>query len=280
MLVLRLAALLCFAGWTWGHLYWAAPYGVLLWSDATYELADQLGISWDAFVGSGAGDGWVQRWIARIGWLYFVCAVLTVTVRRHAYFQMAALVGGSGMLAVLSYAKYVESQCQLPMLVEHGGQVLAPIVLVLAISLGARHRATIAVAILAVVTTFAGHGAFAIGWWPTPANFYAMITLVLGFEYDTAKIMLRGAGILDFAVCLLLFVPPLRRVAAGYAVLWGLLTALARPVAGMSLGLNFWGADQFVHEAVLRAPHFLIPLYLVVLWRRPRLVENRAHAEV
>ena len=270
---------MCFAGWTWGHLYWAAPYGVLLWNDATYQLADQLGIRWDEFVGSGAGDGWVQRWISRIGWLYFACAVLTVTVRRHSYFQMAALIAGSGLLAVLSYAKYVESQCQLPMLVEHGGQVLAPIVLVLALSLGACHRATVAAAILAVVTTFAGHGAFAIGWWETPANFYAMIALVLGFDYETAKIMLRCAGILDFAVCVLLFVPPLRRAAAGYAFLWGLLTALARPVAGMSLSLNFWGADQFVHEAVLRAPHFLIPLYLVVLWR-PRLVEHRADAEV
>ena len=43
-------------------------------------------------------------------------------------------------------------------------------------------------------------------------------------------------------------------------------TALARPVAGMSLSLNYWGADQFLHEAVLRAPHFLIPLYLFFLW--------------
>ena len=39
ILVLRLAALLCFAGWTWGHLYWEGPYGVLLWHDTTYDLA-------------------------------------------------------------------------------------------------------------------------------------------------------------------------------------------------------------------------------------------------
>ncbi len=39
ILVLRLAALLCFAGWTWGHLYWEGPYGVLLWHDTRYDLA-------------------------------------------------------------------------------------------------------------------------------------------------------------------------------------------------------------------------------------------------
>ena len=37
----------------------------------------------------------------------------------------------------------------------------------------------------------------------------------------------------------------------------------------MSLSLNYWGADQFLHEAVLRAPHFLIPLYLFLLWKKP-----------
>ena len=59
-------------------------------------------------------------------------------------------------------------------------------------------------------------------------------------------------------------------VFALYACFWGLVTALARPVAGMSSELNFWGADQFVHEALLRAPHFLIPLYLAVFWYKPR----------
>ncbi len=127
VLILRLAALLCFAGWTWGHLYWEGPYGVLLWQDGTYDLASQLGIHWDEFVGSGAGDGWVQRWISRIGWLYLACTILTLTVGKRSYLQMAALAGGSGTLAALSYAKYVDSQGQLPMFVEHGGQVLAPI---------------------------------------------------------------------------------------------------------------------------------------------------------
>ncbi|MCA9069824.1 MAG: hypothetical protein KDA84_12915, partial [Planctomycetaceae bacterium] len=193
------------------------------------------------------------------------------------YLQMTALVGGSGLLTMLSYAKYVESQRQLPMFVEHGGQVLAPILLVMALSLGVRHRVTVATAMVAVVATFAGHGAYAMGWWPTPANFHAMITLIFGFEHETVKTILRCAGVLDFAVGLFLFMPPLRRAAAAYAVVWGLLTALARPVAGLSMSLYYWGADQFVHEAVLRGPHFLIPLYLVVLWRRPMTLGNGNH---
>lgn len=268
ILLLRLSALLCFAGWTWGHLYWEGSYGVLLWHDVTYQLADRFGISWDEFVGTGAGDGWVQSWIARIGWLYLICSVLTLTVRKNSYFQMAALVGGSGLLSVLSFAKYLNAQSQLPMFVEHGGQMLTPIVLVLALQFGVRHRITVMTAMVAVITTFAGHGAYALGWWPTPANFHAMVTLIMKCDYETTVEMLRWAGIVDFAVCLLIFVPWFRRVAVGYAAVWGFMTALARPVAGMSANLNYWGADQFLHEAILRAPHFLLPLYLFVLWSR------------
>ncbi|WDQ15865.1 hypothetical protein [Rhodopirellula sp. P2] len=274
--ILRVAAFLCFAGWTWGHYYWEGPYGVLLWQDATYSFAEWLGVSWDEFVGTGADDGWLQVWLSRITWLYLGCAVLTLTVRRRSTFQMAALIGGGGLLAVLSYAKYVGAQRQFPMFLEHGGQMLAPILLVLALKFGARHRVTVVTAMLALVATFAGHGCYAIGWWPTPPFFYGMISVSLGVEYETANVLLRTFGVLDFAVCVVLFVPPLRRWAAGYATLWGFLTSAARPVAGMSMSLNYWGADQFLHEAVLRAPHFLIPLYLVVLWHRQASVSPAA----
>ncbi|QDV62058.1 hypothetical protein [Crateriforma conspicua] len=273
--ILRASAFLCLAGWTWVHLYWEGPYGVLLWQDATYDLASRLGIDWDQFVGSGADDGWVQLWLGRIGWIYLAVTPLTLTAGRRSYVQWGGLAIASVMLFILSYAKYVASQYQLPMLVEHGGQILSPVLLATALALGVRHRVTLAMAMVAVVTTFAGHGSYAVGWWPTPGNFYAMITLVFGVEYESATALLHLAGVLDFVVCVAVFVPPVRRLAVGYAVLWGCLTSLARPVAGMSWDLNYWGADQYVHDAVLRAPHFLIPLYLFVLWKRRQSVDER-----
>ena len=270
MIVVRLGALFCLGGWTWGHLYWEGPYGVLVWHDASYELASKFGVQWDAFVGSGADDGLVQTWISRIGWLYLICAVLTLTAGKRSWLQMLGLLGGSLLLVVLSYAKFLTSQRQLPMFVEHGGQMLMPALLVAALALGVRHRVTVCIALVAFVMTFAGHGSYALGLWPTPATFYAMTSVILNVEFETARMLLRIAGVLDFVVCVGLFLPAIRRYCALYAVVWGLLTALARPVAGMSWGLNYWGADQFVHEAVLRAPHFVIPLYLFILWSKPQ----------
>ena len=91
------------AGWP----YWEGPYGILLWQDFTYALADRFGISWDEFVGSGADDGFVQKWAARIGWLFLACGVLTLTVRKNSWIQMATLIGGSCLLTILSFAKYL-----------------------------------------------------------------------------------------------------------------------------------------------------------------------------
>ncbi len=267
MATIRLGAFLCFAGWTWIHFYWEGPYGVLLWHDSTYALADQLGISWDEFVGTGADDGFVQRWIGRFGWVYLTCTVLSLTAGKRSHVQWVGLLIGAFFLAILSYAKYIKSQFQLPMFIEHGGQMLIPVLLVMALALGARHRLTVVTAIVAFIMTFAGHGSYAMGLWPTPSTFYAMTSVILGVEYETASTLLKIAGVLDFVVCIAIFIPLLRRSAALYGAFWGFVTAIARPMAGMSWDLNYWGADQFLQETVTRAPHFMIPLYLFFLWK-------------
>ena len=276
ILLLRLGTFLCFAGWTWVHFYWEGPYGVLLWQDATYAFAERLGVSWESFVGSGADDGLVQKWIAWIGWLYLGCTILALTVRGKSRIQMAALMGGSVLLAIVAYARYLAAQRQLPMFIEHGGQILIPVLLVMALSLGARHRVTVITAIVAFITTFGGHGCYALGLWPVPSGYHAMTSLILQVEHETATSILRVTGVLDFVVCLGICIPSLRRGCALYAAAWGFLTAIARPVVGMSLSLNYWGADHFLHEAVLRSPHFLIPLQLFILWRPPRQAETLA----
>tara|TARA_B100000927_G_C16476042_1_gene473402 strand:+ start:5643 stop:6566 length:924 start_codon:yes stop_codon:yes gene_type:complete len=268
LLYLRLGAFLCFAGWAWVHFYWHAPYGVLLWHDNTFSFLQRFGITWEEFVGTGVGDGWVQKWSGRIGWLYLVCAILSLTARKVSRFQMIGLLCGSLLLVILTYAKFVKAQYQLPMFVEHGGQMLIPVLLVFALFFGIRHQMTVKAAMVAFIMTFAGHGAYAIGFWPTPSTFYAMTTVILHVEYQAAQIFLYIVGALDFVICVGIFIPSIRCASALYGAAWGLVTALARPAAGMSLSLNYWGADQFLHETILRAPHFLIPLYLFFLWQQ------------
>ncbi|MEM9157509.1 MAG: hypothetical protein AAGB46_00565 [Verrucomicrobiota bacterium] len=269
ILLFRLGAFFCFAGWTWTHLYWEGPYGILLWQDSTYDFAQSFGFDWDAFVGSGSNDGIIQKSISLIGWLYLACAVLCLSVRKDSRYQKIALVGGFGLFASLFYAQYAAAQRQLPMLVEHGGQMLSPLLLIMALTYGPRHRITLATALVGFIATFAGHGAYAVNLWPTPSSFYGMTSNILSVDHSAAKSLLLVFGIFDFIVCIGIFTPAIRKYCAFYGFAWGLLTAIARPVAGMSVSLNYWGADLFLHEAILRSPHFIIPLCLYLIWNQP-----------
>ena len=169
-------------------------------------------------------------------------------------------------MAAVAAAKYIKSEFEFPMLIEHGAQVLSPVLLVMALTLGMRHRATVNTAIIAILMTFAGHGLYAAGVWPTPPTFIGMTRSIFGWDYNTTKIFLRVAGFFDFVVCCGMFIPTLRRSCALYAFFWGLMTAAARPIAGMSWDLNYWGADQFLPELVYRSPHWFIPLFLFLYW--------------
>ena len=141
---LRLGTFLCFAGWAWAHLYWEPSYSSLLWSDATFEWFQNRGYSWEDFAGTGANDGLVQQAIRWIGWLFVAGAVLSLTARRKSWIQLGLLSCSSLVMLGVAIAKYVKAEFELPMLIEHGGQILCPLLLVLALSIGAPFRRWIA----------------------------------------------------------------------------------------------------------------------------------------
>ncbi len=269
--LLRVGTFLCFGGWAWVHFYWEGPYGTLVWHDSTFEMAQNWGLSWEDFVGTGANDGVVQVWLGRLFWLYLACAVASLVSAESKklvwlkWIQSALLVLGMGLLSLLAFAKYVKADFELPALVEQGGQVFMPLILVLALVLGVRHWATIGLAMLALVLTFVGHGSYAMGFWPTPPQFVGMTTLITEWEYEGVIKFLWYVGLVDLIICIGLLTP-MKRLCVGYAFIWGMLTSIARPYSGMSWDLNYWGADQYLHEAIYRAPHFVIPAFLFVHW--------------
>lgn len=75
---------------------------------------------------------------------------------------------------------------------------------------------------------FLGHGMFAL---LGKESFITMIVKVLGTSPETAGSLLLAIGITDVLVALLVLVWPFRALLI-WAVLWGFLTALARPLQG------------------------------------------------
>lgn len=121
---------------------------------------------------------------------------------------------------------------------------------------------------LAVAATFTGHGLFALGWpYATPPHFVFMTQSILGVSTNTALGLLRVAGSLDLLVSLAIFVPRVWRLALIYAVIWGSLTALARPMAYVTTESLLPDLHRWVMEMLWRLPHALVPL---ALWHETR----------
>lgn len=100
---------------------------------------------------------------------------------------------------------------------------------------------------IALCGEFLGHGYFAFVQSP---NFVKLMTGATGFPEELALTLLRVIGVVDFGVALLAIVYPSRPLAI-YAAMWGFLTALSRPMAGMH-----------IMDFVERWPNWGIPLAL------------------
>ena len=264
--MVRASVVLCFAGWAWQHLRWGAPYRAVLKSSDHFEWLVRLaGGTWADYIGHPTTERAIGLLIQGIGGAYLIVAFATLLVHRRSTVLQAIVLAGSAMLFVLAYCKFLSRFQYWPQWVEYGGQILAPVILVAALTRPVHDRATTRIAQVAVVLTFLGHGLFALGYYPTPGHFTAMVMTIVGVDERTAADLLFVAGALDLFVCVGLFVPGVRIVALGYATVWGFATALARPLAGMSGALPWWGADVHLHEFLYRAPHFILPFFL--LWR-------------
>jgi hypothetical protein len=263
---LRIGACACFAGWAWQHLRWSVPYDAVLWNpDYMGWLSDRMGMSWETYVAEGMTDHRILLGVRCVGWIHLMLAALTLITGRASTVGVACLGFGGGLLGLLAGCKYVDAGHALATFVEHGGQVLSPVILILALRRGLHDRWTICVAVFAFCATFAGHGVYATGMAATPGHFYGMVSAILGLGERGSDVFLKLFGVFDFLACVGLLVPGWRRACLAYGAVWGALTAIARPIAGMSPAAPWWGADQFLHEAVLRAPHAAVPFYL--WWR-------------
>ncbi len=258
LLLLRLGVTCCFFGWAWQHLVWSVPYGEVLWNPDYFGwLADANGVSWEAYVAEVATDTRIRLATRLLGTVYLCLALLAVMVPPGRWWGQALLAIGALLLGVIAFAKYVNAGHAAAMLVEYGGQVLSPLVLALALRCGARAKWPVGIAVLGFCCTFIGHGVYALGLVTTPGHYYGMVHTITGLGAEGATTFLLVAGILDVVVCVGLLIPRLRAPCLIYAALWGLATALARPLSG--------GILESAHEAVLRAPHFALPLYLLVV---------------
>ena len=170
-------------------------------------------------------------------------------------------------LFLMSVVSWEEKDFMLAQLIEMTGQWITPVILWLAL----RNYSSRVIGRwlkVAIALIFTGHGLYAAGIYPRPGNFYAMTQSILGVSYASAGMFLLAAGMMDLLVSAGIFIRSLSTYLLIYAVIWGLLTATARPLAYIDFS-TFEGMLNGLHEwlpaMVYRLSHGLLPLAAVFI---------------
>ena len=269
-LLVQAAAVSVLAGRAWQHLLWDAPFRTLLWDQRWMEpiVSGLFGTPWGEYVRSAAVDQGIQAAITGFGGLYLLCALVALFIRRMPRSLGRLLVLGSAALTFLAFLYWKEKFWNFGQFLEYGLQVGAPLLLYHLRYRNGWSPAFIFTVKLLIAVTFVCHGLYAVGYYPRPGHFVQMILDSFAVSEATALRLLDVAGYLDFALAVGIFLP--RKIAIpflAYAALWGFLTAAARVYANFYPA--FWQEAllQHLHQTILRLPHVLIPLALIVVLR-------------
>ncbi|MDG2125770.1 MAG: hypothetical protein P8J87_18865 [Verrucomicrobiales bacterium] len=257
------------------------PLRALLWDEKLFSAAAEqfFGMDWGTWASSLEVDDGINRAIRLQAILFFGFAAAALLPLRLKFLALVHVVATLN-LGFLAWLKYHDSGVGVGMFVEHASQVLMPVIVLLAAS----GRRWAPLALMAMATTFVGHGLFAIGipmeitWLnhTRPGNFVEMTMLGLRFETETAAgRFLLIAGSLDLVAAGLIFIRGRASILGlCFMVFWGFTTALARPWAYYEPTAAAETLLRWVPEFIYRVPHFALPVCLLLLARQRAKVKD------
>ncbi len=255
----------------WIYLRWDSPLRGLFWHESwmTKPVEHILELNWAEY--TAGSDAYLSLLFRVIGIFLMVSggAALFVTPSRRRLCDVLTVATGFTLLH--AFCSWLGKDWQIGMLMELGLQAGSPALLLLAIRCEVKSIAFVAAASVLTAFTFIGHGLYAVGHHPVPADFVSMSTQILGISESQAVTFLVLAGYLDFIAAFLIFLPirTLRMGALFYMVWWGFVTAMARIVAHYNPSEKFYGIDPWLAETLVRTPHWAVPLALaLLLWKR------------
>lgn len=268
---LQIGAAAVLWGRAWQHLWHDAPFRALLWNERIMApLMGRLGLDWQWWVGSAAVDQGIQTAIRLTGVLYLLAGLVAVFAERPMAKKGRWLLGlATCMLVLLAWMYWLEHWRHLAQFLEYALQVTFPLLLWRSMSGAGALKWTPGMSRalrIAVALTFAAHGLYALGVYPVPGTFVKMTTNILPLSENAARHFLFVAGLLDQVVAVGIFLPfgKWRRALLCYALVWGLLTAMARPVAWVYAHDLWHTLSLYVPMMVYRLPHALGPLLLLL----------------
>lgn len=280
--LLKVSVFLIFLGRAWQHLFWDAPYRTFFWDESLLKpvVENWLGINWTAYVTSPNTDNFIQVFIQCNGFLYLLAAICTLLITKFnkKLFRIPIFIGGIS-LVILSVLLTKEKFYHTAQFFEHSIQFGLPFVFLYTFRKNYKKSRMFFVLKVLIAVTFFSHGLYAFGAYPVPGKFVDMVINIFGCTESFAITFLYIAGILDFILAVLLFIPKVDKYALIYAVVWGLLTACARLVANFYWEFPLQSLHQNVYQVIYRLPHGLTPLMVLtgihLYWKKESFIYRK-----
>ncbi len=278
-LILKISLLFLLLGRSWQHLFWDAPFRVILWNEALLKAPVEFltSMTWHQYATSKSLDQFIQYFIKGMGLFYGVGLFIVVLIRGDykKKWQGVYLLLVFMNLLFLAFLGFMEKFFYVGMLFEYMAQVSVPLLVYFAFFREDLLFKYLPLFKLCLALTFVGHGLFAIGYYPVPGHFVDMIVTVIGLTEGQSKVLLKVMGLLDIVAALFLFIRPLLFKALYFMVFWGGVTALARVLAHLDLDQFVFTSHQWVLETLVRVPHALVPLAFIFLERHMKKRPSR-----
>lgn len=273
VLCLKMAVCLLFVGRGWLYMAGMSPLSTFFWNESwmTGPVESILGMSWSAYASSS--EPLMIQVQTGLGYFFLMAAACTWFCGRKRTLPNGVLL--SAWLVSLPHGllTWVEMNYSWALLLEYFVQALVPLLLVTADGRWST-RTWYYLAAIASAATFVGHGIYAWGWpYPRPASFSFMTMNLLGLSQAASGVFLCFIAVIDVIAAGGLFFRRARKYAAIYMVVWGSLTALARPLTHFTRAEDYYGLHPWIAESLVRMPHALLPLaclLIVVNWERQR----------
>lgn len=297
--LLQIACIALFIGRGWQFLAKSTPFfsfffnGFLMHPIVKYIY----GISSTEHLNNPAWYDFYKKLIHFSGVFLLLSSVTAIWVRRLPLLWLKVnLRTCSLLLFFMAFCYFLSRGFQVGQLLEYALQVGTPLLL-LTWATSVAHKVNAATEVagrvvswmkITLAATFVGHGLYAIGFHPLPGHFVDMMIKGFHINEDTATLLLTVVGWLDIIAAAVLFIPlktnlpdnpphsplpkenivdKLFKIALYYMLIWGFLTTFARLYANFHWSSGWYNLKQWLPEALMRFPHFIIPVILLLCLR-------------
>ncbi|MGI9527663.1 MAG: hypothetical protein ACR2MS_11200, partial [Weeksellaceae bacterium] len=268
LFVLFLSTFFIFFGRSIESLLWEVPLRAFFWDEGWLKpiIEGVFNYDWYAYSTNPMIDQGIQVLNDILGGLLTLSTLAVIFLYQGKFepYAKVFIIIGSIIVGIILLLEYKEKFYHLAQFLEGFIQFFTPIVLLLFLNQSLDLHKTKIVLKLIVAFTFIGHGLYAVNLYATPGNFIDMIIVLLGFSEPMAKNFLILIGYFDILLIVLLLIPYTEKLALYYAIIWGLLTALARFAYYFKLNGYDISSLEAIHATIYRLPHGLVPLSILL----------------